>query len=148
MTAVTIGVKAAHMRRQTSAIEDKKMRAAIYTKDIPGKSARLQAVALRRLSKQRGWTLCEEYVDPPDRKRVLVRNTARIALIDALLKRKHDVILLWKVEMLGIAVDDLTWVLNEVHVMRGIHVIAPGDGIDTTVGDGMATKVIKALAKV
>lgn len=122
------------------------MRAAIYVKAIPEKSARSQVVALKQLIKQRGLTLCAEYVDPPDSKRVQVRNAARIQLIDDLLHSKYDVVLTWKLGLLG--TDDLLWVLSEVHVKRGVQIVAVADEIDTAAGDGMVAKVIKALAAV
>ena len=121
------------------------IRACIYVKAIPGASARSQTAALKRLIKQRGWTFCAEYVDPPDGKRVRVRNTARIQLIDDLLHRKYNAVLIWKLELLGTV--DLLWVLSEAHIKKGVQILTV-DGIDTTAGDGAVTRVIKALAAV
>ena len=150
--AVTIGVEAGHMRRQKSAIEDKKMRAAIYCKTIggKGKSAKAQENILRRLCQQRGWTVHKVYSDQPNRTQKHTSKTARISMITDMLcvKSACDVICVWHLKMLGHAIDDLLWTLDELHVSRHIQIVAPGDQIDTTVGDGMASKVIKALAKV
>lgn len=124
------------------------MRAAVYCKSIVGSSSAAQEVKLRRLCQQRCWAVTKVYVDPPDSLRKRTSKSARISLIDDLLHRKYDVVLTWKLELLG--TDDLLWVLNEVHVKKGVQIVAvaPGYEIDTAAGDGAATKVIAALAKV
>ncbi len=125
------------------------MRVAIYTKGIPGKTAGAQERDLQRLCQTRGWTVHEAYVDPPGRLPGVQSGKARITLIDALLgrRKKFDVVCVWRVSMLGNFIDDVLWLLNEVHLKRGIHVVAPGDAIDTT-KDGALKKVLQALAKV
>jgi DNA invertase Pin-like site-specific DNA recombinase len=126
-----------------------KMRVAIYAKGSHEKTAKAQERDLRRLCQQREWAVDEVYIDPPGRPPKMASGKARIALIDALLRRKNKVgvVCVWRVSMLGNCIDDLLWLLNEVHLKRGIHVVAPGDGIDTTTDDSMK-KVLKALARV
>ena len=121
------------------------MRAAIYTKGVPGKTAKVQERELRRLCQQRGWTVCNVYFDPPRSQ----SGAARLALIKDLLCRKNEcgVVCVWRIAMLGSFIDDLLWTLNEVHVRRGIHIVAPGDGIDTTKNVAL-TNVLKALTSV
>ena len=126
------------------------MRAAIYCKSVVGKSAVAQERHLRRLCQQRGWTVDKVYVDPPSRPSGLANGKARLSLTTDLLcdDAKYGVVCVWRVGMLGLAIDDILWLLEEVSVKRRIEVVVPGDGFDTTVGDGMATKVIAALAAV
>lgn len=125
------------------------MKVAIYAKGIPRKSARSQERDLRRLCHRRGWPVAEVYQDPPGRPPRLASGKGRLALLDALLDRRHriDVLCLWRLGMLGHAIDDVLWALTETHVRRGIHIVALGDGIDTTTDDSLR-KVLKALAKV
>ena len=121
------------------------MRAAIYTKGVPGKTAKAQERELRRLCQVRGWTVCNVYFDPPRSQ----SRAARLALIKDLLCRKNKIeaVCVWRIAMLGSFIDDLLWTLNEVHVRRGIHIVAPGDGIDTTKNVAL-TNVLKALTSV
>ena len=125
------------------------MRAAIYTKGVPGKTAKVQERELRRLCQQRGWTTPKVYADPPGRAQKLGGWKTRLALVKALLGRKNKVeaVCVWRIAMLGSFIDDLLWTLNEVHVRRGIHIVAPGDGIDTTKNVAL-TNVLKALTSV
>ena len=124
-------------------------RAAIYVKGLPGMSAAAQEERLRRICQVRAWTVDKVYLDPPGRPRRMASGKGRLAMLDALLahKRTIDVVLLWRLGMLGHAIDDVLWALTETHVRRGIHVVAPGDGIDTTT-NGTLKKVLKALARV
>ena len=128
------------------------IKAAIYCKSIPNRTAKAQERDLRSLCKKRDWDVNKVYVDPAMvaslRKRMNGR--ARLALISDQIMQENesDVILVWRIGMLGVAIDDLLWTLDEIHVQRHIQIVAPGDGIDTTVGNGMATKMIAALAKV
>ena len=126
------------------------MRAAIYCKTIVGKSAKTQENILRRLCQQRGWAVGKVYVHQPDRQRMTGSKSARITLLDDLFHGRHGfgVVCVWRLGMLGLAIDDLLWALDEIHISRHIQIVAMGDGFDTTVGDGMATKVIRALAAV
>ena len=128
----------------------KAMKVAIYCKSIGGNSAKAQEVKLRRLCQQRGWEVQKVYVDPPDHQQKRTSKSGRLSLITDMLCAKSacDVICVWHLKMLGYAIDDLLWALEEIHVSRHIGVVALGDGIDTTVGDGMAAKMIRALAKV
>ena len=129
----------------------KAMKVAIYAKGVPGKTAKSQERVLRRLCEKRGWEVHKVYADPPNRKQKHAGKSARLSLITDMLCAKSacDVICVWHIEMLGNeTIDELLWALDEIHVSRHIGIVAPGDQIDTTVGDGMATKVIKALAKV
>lgn len=125
------------------------MRVAIYSKDMSGKSAQAQERDLRQLCQARGWAVPKIYADPPGPPTKLASGKARVALIDALLRRKRrfGVVCVWRLAMLGNCIDDTLWLLNEVHVKRGIHVVALGDGIDTTKDDGLKT-VLKALARI
>ena len=128
------------------------IKAAIYCKSIPGKTAKSQERDLRLLCEKYGWAVNKVYCDPAMvaslRKRMNGR--ARLALISDQIMQENesDVILVWRIGMLGVAIDDLLWTLDEIHVQRHIQIVAPGDEIDTTVGGGMATKVVAALAKV
>ena len=125
------------------------MRAVIYAKALAGKSAQAQVSTLRRLCQKRGWIVAEVYVDPPVRPPKLASGKARVSLIDALLRRKNHfgAVCVWRLSMLGNCIDDLLWMLDEVHVRRDIHVVAPGDNLDTTTDDSLK-KVLKALARV
>jgi len=127
----------------------KVMQAAIYAKNISGKTAKAQVSALRRLCQRRGWTVGDVYVDTPGRPPGLRSGKARIALIDALLdrKHKHGAVCVWRIAMLGNCIDDTLWLLDEVHAKRGIAVVAPGDKLDTTQDDALK-KVLKALKRV
>ena len=126
------------------------MHVAIYTKNIPGKTAVAQQMELLRLCQQRNWT-CQIYSEKPGRS---VRSDAsdsmgaRRKLIDDLLNSKYEAVAVWRISMFGNCIDDLLWTLDEIHVKRGIAVVAVADGIDTTVGDGAVTRVLKALAAV
>ena len=122
------------------------MRVAICVKAQPKRAAGVHEEALRRLCRRRGWE-CSTYAEPPVRQREHGRKSLRLSLIEDLLHRRYDAVAVWHVAMLGNAIDDLLWTLNEVHIKRGIHMVAPGDGIDTTQDDSMK-KVLKALAKV
>ena len=127
------------------------MKAAIYCKTIVGSSAVAQERELRRLCKQRGWAVGKVYVDPPGRPPRLASGKARLSLITDVLAddARYGVVCVWRLGMLGHAIDDILWLLEEVNVKRRIEVVVPGDdGFDTTVGGGMATKVIAALAAV
>ena len=127
------------------------MRAAIYCKAVDGKSAVAQERDLRRLCERRGWVVSKVYVDPPGRPPRLASGKARLSMITDILAAdaRYGVICVWHIGMLGHAIDDILWLLEEVSVKRRIQIVAPGDdGLDTTVGDGMATKVIAALAAV
>ena len=126
------------------------MRAAIYCKTIVGKSAVAQERHLRRLCKTRGWAVSKVYVDQPSRPSRLASGKARLSLITDVLAddSRYGVICVWRIGMLGNAIDDLLWVLDEIHVQRGVHIVAAVDLIDTTAGHGVATKVIAALAAV
>jgi hypothetical protein len=125
------------------------MRAAIYAKALAGKSVATQECDLRRLCRQRGWTVAEVFLDPTGRPPRLSSGKGRLALLDALLDRRHriGVLCLWRLGMLGHAIDDVLWALAEMHVRRGIHVVAPGDTLDTTKDDSLK-KALKALARV
>ena len=124
------------------------MRAAIYCKGVSGTSAVAQERNLRRLCQQRGWAVGKVYVHQPDHQRMTGSKSARITLLDDLLHGRHGfgVVCVWRLSLLGN--DDLLWVLEELCVKRGIQIVALADEIDTTVGAGMATKVIAALAAV
>jgi hypothetical protein len=124
----------------------KLMRAAIYAKSLPGVSARQQIDRLRRICQTRGWLVETIFRDPPGRLAKLASGKGRLALIDVLLrrKRKFDVVLLWKLSMLGHALDDVTWCLMAIHVRRRIDLVLPGDGIDTTHDDTLK-RVLRAL---
>ena len=126
------------------------IKAAIYCKSIVGNSAKAQEVKLRRLCQQRGWEVHKVYADQPDRTQKHTSKTARLSMITEMLCKKSscDVICVWHLGMLGHGIDDLLWALVEIHVSRHIQLVAQGDQIDTTTGDGMASKVIRALAKV
>jgi DNA invertase Pin-like site-specific DNA recombinase len=126
------------------------MKVAIYAKGIPGKTAIAQEREMRRLCEQHGWTVAELYADQPRRPPRLASGKGRLALIDDLLgrKRRLDAVCVWRLGLLGNALDDVLWLLEETNVKRGIAVVAPGDGIDSSTGDGTATKVIAALARV
>ena len=129
----------------------KAMKVAIYCKTVSGSSAVAQERHLRRLCKTRGWAVSKVYVDQPSRPSRLASGKARLSLITDVLAddAKYGVVCVWHIGMLGHAIDDLLWTLDEIHVSRRIQIVAPGDdGLDTTVGDGMATKVIRALAAV
>ena len=128
----------------------KAMKAAMYAKNIPGKTAKAQERDLRRLCEKRGWEVHKVYADPPDRQQKRTSKSARLSLITDMLcvKDACDVICVWHIGMLGHGIDDLLWALVEIHVSRHIQLVAQGDQIDTTTGDGMASKVIRALAKV
>jgi hypothetical protein len=117
------------------------MRVAIHVAPLPEMSVGAQDSALRKLCAQRGWIA--EPVRPHGER-------PRRVLIDELLRRRHDALAVWHIALLGDAIDDLLWCLTEVHVRRGIHLVAPGDGIDTTdtTADDSLKKVLVALAKV
>ena len=125
------------------------MRVVIYAKGIPGKTAKSQERDLRRLCQQKGWSDPKVYADPSGRRGKRAGWKTRLAMIEVLLggKNRIGVFCVWRVAMLGRCIDDLLWLLGEIHVVRGIHIVAPGDGIDTT-QDGALTKVLAALAKV
>jgi len=125
------------------------MRAVIYVRALAGKSARAQFSALRRLCQERGWTVAAIHVDPSGRPPKPSNGKGRLALLDALLDRRSriGVVCLWRLGILGRAIDDLLWALHEVHVVRGVHVVAPGDDIDTT-GDDALKRVLLALKQV
>ena len=124
------------------------MRVAIYTKGVPGMTAKAQEAELRRLCQQRGWIAHKSYVDLPGSPK-LARGKERIALLDALFRRRNQfgAVCVWRMSMLGNCSDDLLWVLNEIHVVRGIHIVAPGDGIDSTKDDSLK-RVLKVLNQV
>lgn len=126
------------------------MHVAIYTKNIPGKTAKAQEADLRWLCQQQGWTVHKVYADLPVRQRKPGCRTARVTMIDDLLRRKNKfgVVCVWRLGMLGHCIDDILWLLEEVLVKRHIQIVALGDGLDTTVGDGAVTRVLKALAAV
>ena len=125
------------------------MRVAIYSKSIPGKTAAAQERDLRRLCQERGWTVSKVFLDPPGRSQKLSSGKGRLALLDALLGRrnKFGAVLVWRVALLGVCIDDLLWLLNEVHVKRGVHIVAVADRIDMTKDDSLK-KVLMALAKI
>lgn len=125
----------------------KDIKAVIYAKTTAGKPARAQVSDLRRLCRERGWSVVEVYQDPPGRPQKLASGKARLALIDDLLHRKYEAVCVWRLGMLGNCIDDLLWLLEEAHVRRGVHVVAQADGVDTAV-DGTATRVFAALARV
>ena len=126
------------------------MRAAIYCKTIVGSSAVAQERHLRRLCHLRGWAVDKVYVDPPSRSSRLASGKARLSLTTDLLcdDAKYGVVCVWHIGMLGHAIDDLLWALEEIHVSRRIQIVAMGDEIDSTVGDRAVAKVIAALAAV
>ena len=128
----------------------KAMKVAIYCKSIGGNSAKAQEVKLRRLCQQRGWEVHKVYADQPDRQKKPTSKSARLSLITDMLCTKSacDVICVWHLAQLGVAIDDLLWTLDELLGRRHIGIVAPGDEVDSTTADGMASKVIKALAKV
>ena len=125
------------------------MRVVIYAKSVPGKTAMSQKRDLRRHCQQKGWTNPKVYADPPGSQQKPGNWKTRLGLIKVLLgrKSKFDVICVWRIAMLGSFIDDLLWTLREVHVVRGIHIVAPGDEIDTTQNEALS-KVLAALARV
>lgn len=90
------------------------MRVAIYSEGIPGgKTAKAQEAELLRLCQQRGW-MCSIYREKPARSDSSDSKGDRRKLIDDLLHRKFEAVGVWRLAMLGVAIDDLLWTLTEV----------------------------------
>ena len=125
------------------------MKAAIYCKSVTGSSAVAQERHLRRLCHLRGWAVGKVYVDQPNRSQKKTSKSARLAMTTDILSddARYGVICVWHIGLLGNAIDDLLWALDEI-LQRRIAVVAPADKVDATTDNGAATRVIRALAAV
>jgi DNA invertase Pin-like site-specific DNA recombinase len=121
-------------------------RVAVYAADVPGMSAEDQVQELRRYCRRRGWGEPVVYRDPPVRPAGETRLSARLRMLQAALRRQHDVVLVWRLAMLSPHnVNGLVTLLASLLANGIVRVVAVADGVDTGCGV-RATRLVAALA--
>ena len=115
-------------------------RAALYARvSTKDQTCELQLDALRKYAAAYGWDV-SEYVDTGQSGAKQSR-PALDAMLGALRQRKHDVVLVWKLDRLGRSLHNLLGLLEEFQRLR-VEFISTSDGINAS---GSAGKLVFAI---
>src|SRR6476646_6791328 len=123
------------------------MRVALYAKvstSGPDQNPETQFLELRKYAAQRGWTITHEYVD-----RISGTTETRPALQRleaASTRRRHDAVLVWKLDRLGRSLRHLVLMLDQWQAL-GVALVSLNEGIDLTTPAGrLQAHILAAVA--
>jgi len=123
------------------------MKAAVYARvSTTDQHCENQLVELRRYCDARGWTIAREYVDEG----VSGAKERRPALDDLVRdakRRRHDVVVVWRLDRLGRNLRHLILLLDDLQA-TGVAFVSLSEGIDATTPAGrLQLHVLAAIAE-
>ncbi len=114
-------------------------RAAIYARvSTSGQTNSNQLRALRKVAKQSGWKIVQEYVENGvSGAKGRDQRPQFDALCTAAVRREFDVVMAWSVDRLGRSLQHLIGFLDELHATK-VDLYLHQQGVDTTTPGGKA----------
>ncbi len=121
------------------------MTAAIYARvSTTDQDCDMQLSELRRYAEAQGFTIHKEYVDTGFSGKSANRPALKACMADAL-KRRFDILLVWKLDRWGRTVAQLSTDILSLDA-AGIRFICPSQGIDTDASNPVARLFLHLLA--